>query len=469
MKRNWTSFTVAIAFAAVLTSGARGASDSSLASRTEKSLEKATRYFTSKVATHGGYLWWYSEDFKERAGEGKATETQIWVQPPGTPSVGFAFLRAYRVTGSELYLNAAKEAADALVWGQLASGGWDYQIDFDPVGSKRWYFRRDKEKGEPQGRRRNYSVFDDNTTQSALRFLMDIDEATGKRGAYHDSVKYALEFMLESQFPNGAWPQVYPLPERGYSRYYTFNDNAMNDCIAVMLGAYRIYSDARCLNSAKKGGDFIIASQLPAPQSGWAQQYDHDMKPAPARWFEPAACCSAVTVRNVHTLIELYLETGEDKYLKPIPSALNWLERSKLPEGVWARFYELETNRPIYVTSDRRVVYERADLRPGYSWFADYGGEEVSRLYNNVLQLGRTRYLERKARPMSSDEKKRRLESLRKQAQRVVRTQDADGRWIENGRIETSTFIRNVGVLCDYLEMTRGEDYNPASRDGTLE
>jgi len=433
-----------------------------------EALEKATRYFVSKVATHGGYLWWYSEDLKERAGEGKATETQIWVQPPGTPSVGFAFLRAYRVTGSEVYLNAAKGAADALVWGQLASGGWQYKIDFDPVGSRRWYFRRDKERGEPQKKRRNYSIFDDNTTQSALRFLMAMDGVTEKKTAYHDAVKYALDFMLRSQARNGALPQVYPPPSRGYWNYYTFNDNAINDCINVMLDAHRIYKDARYLESAKKGGDFIITSQLPAPQSGWAQQYSHDMKPAPARWFEPAACCSAVTVRNTRTLIELFLKTAEKKYLKSIPAALGWLERSKLRDNVWARFYELGTNRPIYVTSDRQITYEPVNLRRGYGWFGDYGGDEVARLYKRVTALGRKKYLAERGRPLTPAEEKRRLKSLEAQVRRIIAAQDAEGRWVKNGRIQTSTFIRNAGILCDYLEMLGGGRYNPASSNTVL-
>ncbi len=80
-------------------------------------LEKAAHYFRGTVSTNGGYLWTYSQDLKERAGEGEATETQIWVQQPGTPSVGFAYLRAYEATGEEIYLEAARAAADALVWG----------------------------------------------------------------------------------------------------------------------------------------------------------------------------------------------------------------------------------------------------------------------------------------------------------------------------------------------------------------
>ena len=439
---------VVVTFALSLSVGA----ESRFPKEAAEALQRATRFFVSEVSTEGGYLWWYSEDLKERAGEGKATETQIWVQPPGTPSVGFAFLRAYRVTGERLYLDAAKAAADALVWGQLASGGWQYKIDFDPAGSKQWYFRRDKEKGEAQGKRRNYSIFDDNTTQSALRFLMAMDETTGKKGPYHDAVNHGLDFMLASQAANGAWPQCYPPPSEGYWNYYTFNDNAMNDCIAVMLDAYRIYKDVRYLESAKKCGDFIIASQLPVPQSGWAQQYEHEMRPAPARWFEPAACCSLVTIRNIRTLIELYLETGEGKYLRPIPAALDWLDRSKLRENLWARFYELETNRPIYVTSDRKVVYEQVHLRPGYGWFGEYGYGEVFRTYQRVTTLGREKYNAQNERPLSDDEKRQRLRRLEGHVRNIVAAQDSKGRWVENGRIETSTFVRNTGILCDYLE-----------------
>jgi len=39
----------------------------------------------------------------------------------------------------------------------------------------------------------------------------------------------------------------------------------------------------------------------------------------------------------------------------------------------------------------------------------------------------------------------------------TIAAQDAEGRWVENGRIETSTFIRNVGTLCDYLETVTQE------------
>ena len=148
-----------------------------LATEARATMEKATTFMRS-IATEGGYLWRYSANLQERAGENPATATQIWVQPPGTPSVGMAFLRAYEVTQDARYLEAAKAAADALAVGQLESGGWDYLVDFDPQQSLRWYRRSDggKLSAADAAKRRNISTFDDDNTQSALRLLLAVAE-----------------------------------------------------------------------------------------------------------------------------------------------------------------------------------------------------------------------------------------------------------------------------------------------------
>ena len=72
---------------------------------------------------HGGWVWTYAEDLSRSWGEGEATADQLWVQPPGTPAIGMVYLRAYWATGDEAYLEAASEAAAALRYGQLESGG----------------------------------------------------------------------------------------------------------------------------------------------------------------------------------------------------------------------------------------------------------------------------------------------------------------------------------------------------------
>ena len=427
-----------------------------LPSRAEAALQGAVAFFTEEVATHGGYLWGYTADLSRRWGEGSANENQIWVQPPGTPSVGFAYLRAYEATADDRYLQAAKAAADALVWGQLESGGWDYKIDFSDDGEKKWYYRHNAgEEGLDTSGLRNRSTFDDNTSQSALRFLIAVDRATGDP-EIHDAAMYALEFFIKAQFPNGAWPQWYPLAESGYSRWYTFNDNAINDCIAAMIDAYRAYGDPRCLESALRGGDFIILSQYRPPQTGWAQQYDHDLAPAWARWFEPAAICSAVTSRNIRTLAGMYLDTGEERFLEPIPAAIEWLENSKLEDGQWARFYEPETNKPLYVTRDKEVVYEFGDnIRPGYSWMDSYGLEGNVAYYREVVAKGREAYLAERDRPMTAAERELRLKELRVPVARIVRRLDDRGRWVTNGNIDCREFINNVRVLSEYLGLLR--------------
>ncbi|HBL48011.1 MAG TPA: pectic acid lyase, partial [Planctomycetaceae bacterium] len=65
-----------------------------------------SEYFRNTLAVHGGYVYYYSLDLRERWGEGKAGPDQIWVQPPGTPTVGLAFLAAYKATGEPFYLEA---------------------------------------------------------------------------------------------------------------------------------------------------------------------------------------------------------------------------------------------------------------------------------------------------------------------------------------------------------------------------
>ena len=296
--------------------GVQAATDhQALVREARTAMSRAATYFRTEIATHGGYLWRYKEDLSQREGEGRATPSQVWVQPPGTPSVGFAFLRAYQATGSLTMLQAAREACQALIWGQLACGGWDYLIDFDPEASKQWYYRRDKEAGREiaQGQR-NRATFDDNNSQCALGLLMAVDQALGFRDReLHDAALYGLECVLQAQFDNGAWPQCWPLPPLHYYKYYTFNDAAINECISVLLTAYHTYGDQRYRQAALRGGDFIIQSQLPPPQAGWAQQYDFDMQPAWARWFEPPAVCTSVTRRNVRTLMELYRHSRDQR------------------------------------------------------------------------------------------------------------------------------------------------------------
>src|SRR3989339_1441336 len=62
-------------------------------------MKRATTFMVEKVSTNGGYVWNYLPDFSRRWGEMEARDTMIWVQPPGTATMGHLFLDAYHATG----------------------------------------------------------------------------------------------------------------------------------------------------------------------------------------------------------------------------------------------------------------------------------------------------------------------------------------------------------------------------------
>jgi len=95
------------------------------------------------------------------------------------------------------------------------------------------------------------------------------------------------------------------------------------------------------------------------------------MHPAWARKFEPPSVCSIESVGAMKTLIEIWLATGEEKYIATLPAVLKWFERSELKneKGTWSRFYELQTNKPLYCRAETyEITYDDADLPTHYGF-----------------------------------------------------------------------------------------------------
>jgi len=466
--------------------GAVGADDALLRRQAAETLRKASEFFCQRVATEGGYLWRYSEDLARREGEGKASAGTVWVQPPGTPSVGMVFLEAYRATGEEFYREAARKAGHCLVRGQLCSGGWDYRIEFDTAQRKRCAYRVDP--SDPRARQRNTSTLDDNTTQAAVRLLVRLDQALEFRDVQiHDTAQSALAALVAVQYPNGSWPQrfdappdaekfpvlkaAYPeswsrtWPGGNYAGYYTFNDNAIGDTIDVLFEAARVYGDPRYRRAAEKGGDFILLAQMPEPQPAWAQQYDARMQPAWARKFEPPAVTGGESQGAMKTLLAVYRETGNRKYLEPIPRAIAYLRRSQLADGRLARFYELKTNKPLYFTRQYELTYSDADTPTHYAFKISSGLDAIEREYRRLLAAEAKDLRPRPAPPPAAPSPR-----LAAQVKAVIAALDSQGRWVEEGRlryhgpddparriIDCQSFIRNVRILSAYLGTAKTE------------
>jgi len=440
-----------------------------------RSLRKVVSFHRQNVGYQGAYLWNYSADLTAQEGEGKANKTSGWTQPPGTPTVGEAYLKAWRLSGEKACLEAALECAEALVKSQLHSGGWASHFDLGPEGARRYAYRKD---GARSGKR-NFTTFDDNKSQSALVFLMHVDEELGFRNAkIHEAVEYALRHMLAAQYPNGAWPQQYaepanpadhPVKQASYPKtwsrkyegnkyigHYTLNDNNMSYIMEMMLEAHRIYGRKDCREAALKTGDFFILAQMPDPQPGWAQQYDRDMHPAWARKFEPASITGGESQSVMRSLVSLYRQTGETRFLKPLPRALAYYRKSLLPNGQLARFYEFHNNRPLFFTKDYQLTYSDADMPTHYSFKVGSNLDSIERAYQKALRLNPSDF-----KPDHQAVKRERLRSsLTARARKVIAALDSRGAWVEKGTlryhpteriISMRTFTRNLEHLAAYV------------------
>ena len=379
-------------------------------------MRKAADFYRHKVSTEGGYHYYYTADLSYGRSEHGEGLSQIEVQREATPVVALAYLDAFDATGDRTFLEHARAAAHALVKGQLCSGGWDYTIEFDLAKRKQHEYRADKNCGDEK---RGVTNLDDNTTQAAVRVLMRVDKALGfQDAAIHEAALFALDKLAAAQYPIGAWPQrfrkapdhsqfpvkkaSYPeswskkWPGPDYQGHYTFNDNSLSDCIDMMLEAARIYNEPRYRASAEKGGQFILLAQMPDPQPAWAQQYNKDMHPAWARVFEPPSVTGGESQGIIRTLMVLYRETGDKKYLEPIPRALAYLKASfvprtnaeafrRIPEGpVLARFYELKTNKPLYITKGTRISAAGLGSRMVDGYEISYSPESVITHYGVI-------------------------------------------------------------------------------------
>jgi PelA/Pel-15E family pectate lyase len=433
-----------------------------------QALKKAATFYRTKVASRGGYLYYYSPDLKDRWGEGKFGPETVFVQPPGTPTVGTAYLKAHAATGDAYYLDAAREAAEALVCGQLESGGWTQAIHFAPVAQRMGKYR----KGN--GGSWNASSLDDGQTQSALRLLVRVDQALGFRHAgIHEAARYGLDALLKAQFPNGAFPQVWTgpvaarpvlqakFPEydwktegrvKEYWNHYTLNDGLAGSVADVLIEAHAVYKDVRYRAALEKLGDFLILAQMPAPQPGWCQQYNPEMAPIWARKFEPPAITGWESQDVLETLLRIARLTGNKKYLEPIPAALAYFKTCLLPDGRIPRYLELRTNRPLYMDAAYRLTYDDSAAPAHYGWKQEARFDRIEK----ACQDAKAGTPLPKPEPPAEDE-----------VRKIVKELDAEGRWISMfageplvgqpkfaagfAYVSSAVFSRNVQTLSAFL------------------
>ncbi|MDZ4288806.1 MAG: pectate lyase [Prosthecobacter sp.] len=441
-------------------------------------MKKAAAFYQDKLSVHGGYASAWKKDFSAGMSEHRESKTLISIQPPGTTTMGLVLVKAFQATGDTQFLDAARAAGKALIECQLASGGWDSDFDFAEEHAKGYYLHRQVLAGDTnKGKRRSTSTLDDNKTQSALLFLLELAHLPECKddAALQECLKFGLDSLLTAQFPNGGWPQqfdgpvdpttpvkkaAYPkdwprtYPKAKYSQFYTLNDGNMQKCVELLLRAHELTKEDRYLAAAKKAGDFFILAQMPEPQPGWAQQYNFDMEPVWARKFEPPCVTGGESLSTMKALHELWLVTGEERYLKPLPAALAWYERSILPDGKHARFYELRTNKPLYFVKDTyELTYDDSNLPTHYGFKMGVAGDVAAR--RELLKRPREELLAKRSGPANEKGWASHAKGAAGKAAAAMKAQEPEGHWVSGDMIDAADFVKHFQAMTKYAEGAR--------------
>jgi PelA/Pel-15E family pectate lyase len=327
--------------------------------------------------------------------------------PPAPPAHGDAAASMPLKREAAWYAGAeARHVADVIVSFQTPAGGWGKnEPRTGPVRAPGQAFTGDDSF---------VGTLDNDATVTELRFLARViaQAPAVETGAYRDSFARGVDYLLASQYPNGGWPQVWPL-HGGYHDAVTFNDGALLAAtrllgqVAEAKGDFAFVSaDQRRQAGAawKRALDCVLASQIVVGgrPTGWSQQHDGlTLAPVGARNFEPASLASAESAEVLIYLMSLP---------KPSPAIVDavrggaaWLAGAAIhgkawtaadpqlgrrlvdqPGGgpLWARYYDIASGRPIFGDRDLSIHDDVNEIslerRNGYAWFNTAGTKVAS-------------------------------------------------------------------------------------------
>jgi PelA/Pel-15E family pectate lyase len=295
---------------------------------------------------------------------------------------------------------------------QRRSGGWPKNIDMARALTDVERLEVEKARGETD------STIDNGATTAQLRFLALVYSAT-RTERFRAAFETGIDYLLAAQYPNGGWPQFFPL--RGdYSRLITFNDDAMVRVMEVLRGAaagnapYAFVDPARRARAAaavERGIALVLKAQVRVrgQLTAWCAQHDEvTLEPRLARTYEHPSLSGSETVGILSFLMSTANPSAE--VVAAVDAGVTWLRAVRLtglrvatrkdpslPGGydhvvvndpaappIWARFYEIGTNRPIFSGRDSVIRYRMAEIeherRVNYAWYG-YWPETVLKRY----------------------------------------------------------------------------------------
>jgi pectate lyase len=264
---------------------------------------------------------------------------------------------------------------------------------------------------EPSGdRSKLQGTFDNGATTGELRVLARAFRVTGD-ASYEKAFLAGFDHILKAQYPNGGWPQYYPL-RKGYYTHITFNDNCMIRLMEFLRSTTTaedfafLDSDRRtaALKAIDRGIECIVKCQIVVDgvPTVWCAQHDEvTLAPANARSYELASLSGSESAGVL--LFLMSLDKPSPEVIRAVTGGVAWFEAAKI-EGfrykrsgkepslikdesaapIWARFYEIKSNRPFFCDRDGVVKYDIEEIgserRGGYAWYGNWG-EKIIKAY----------------------------------------------------------------------------------------
>jgi PelA/Pel-15E family pectate lyase len=284
--------------------------------------------------------------------------------------------------------DSAQRMARVILSFQAPNGGWSKHVDFSV---------HERQPGESYFAESAdwewISTIDNDATTEEIHFLARADSAR-RDPRYERAIARAIDYLLASQFPNGCFPQIYPL-QGSYHDAVTFNDNATVNVLRLLQevadGRYSVATlDQRthALAALGSGVECIINAQVRVDGrlTAWGQQHDPlTLAPVSARSYELAS----LTALESAFIVEFLMShaSPSDRMVRAVYAAVDWLksvstsgytysnyELKKQPGAgpIWGRLYEIGTNKIIMANRDGVTLYDwnkLTDRRSGYSWY----------------------------------------------------------------------------------------------------
>lgn len=320
--------------------------------------------------------------------------------------------QAQREDAAWFRTDEGKQVVENVLAMQYPCGGWDKNLERTMDMAK----PLPEETRQKLGRREDRATIDNGGTYTQLRFLARAFAAT-RDEQVRDAFLKGIDYLFAAQYANGGWPMYYPL-RKGYYTHIHFNDNS----VVGVLKLLRDVADGespfdfvdterreRATAAVARGIDCILKCQVvvDGKRTVWCAQHDEvTLKPAAARAYEPISLSGQESVGLVEFLMGV--DQPSPEVIDAVRSAVAWLDAVKI-EGIrvvrvqtdqgsdraikedpgapaiWARFYEIRTNRPIFIGRDTVIHDNFADIererRRGYAYYGYWAEKLLEKQY----------------------------------------------------------------------------------------